>query len=43
MSAGVLLEACKCPHYEGVGKGDTIKLDEMGGAYDTRERQEVHT
>jgi len=31
------LGACKCPHHEGVGKGDKIKMDEMGGAYDTWE------
>jgi len=43
MSAKVLLVACKCPHHEGVGKGDKMKMDEVGGAYDTWERQEMPT
>ena len=29
--------ACKCPHHEEVGKGGKIKMDKMGGAYDTWE------
>ena len=43
MSARVLLVACKCPHHKGVGKGDKIKMNEMGGAYDTWEKQEMQS